>query len=174
MTSLCDISMVILILPVLRQRPGNPNLVFEEMDVSFGEISWGGILYLWMVQLWPHDGVSSSHAVAIVHQGAAQDGPTPTLQMVGWTSLLVWSQLKHYNRMGITKRLNILVLYTRAIFNLYHVAHCYRLQIQIQIILLHYNVLHSQTEFDPSYFNPQQLTIPSHQIKFTLTHPPLR
>ncbi len=27
--------------------------------------------------------------------------------------------------------------------------------IQIQIILVHYNVLHSQTEFDPSYGNPQ-------------------
>ncbi len=27
--------------------------------------------------------------------------------------------------------------------------------VQIQIILLHYNVLHSQTEFDPSYGNPQ-------------------
>ncbi len=26
---------------------------------------------------------------------------------------------------------------------------------QIQIILLHYNVLHSQTEFVPSYGNPQ-------------------
>ncbi len=26
-----------------------------------------------------------------------------------------------------------------------------KIQIQIQIILLHYNVLHSQTEFDPSY-----------------------
>ncbi len=28
------------------------------------------------------------------------------------------------------------------------------IQIQIQIILLHYNVLHGQTEFDPSYGNP--------------------
>ncbi len=28
------------------------------------------------------------------------------------------------------------------------------IQLQIQIILLHYNVLHSQTEFDP-YGNPQ-------------------
>ncbi len=26
---------------------------------------------------------------------------------------------------------------------------------QIQIILLHYNVLHSHTEFDASYGNPQ-------------------
>ncbi len=34
-----------------------------------------------------------------------------------------------------------------------------QIQIQIQIILLHYNVLHSQTEFDPSYGNP--LAIPS-------------
>ncbi len=31
----------------------------------------------------------------------------------------------------------------------------YQIQIQIQIILLHYNVLHSQTEFDSSYGNPQ-------------------
>ncbi len=30
-----------------------------------------------------------------------------------------------------------------------------QIQIQIQIILLHYNVLHSQTEFAPSYGNPQ-------------------
>ncbi len=29
-----------------------------------------------------------------------------------------------------------------------------QIQIQIQIILLHY-VLHGQTEFDPSYSNPQ-------------------
>ncbi len=29
------------------------------------------------------------------------------------------------------------------------------LLILIQIILLHYNVLHSQTEFDPSYGNPE-------------------
>ncbi len=29
------------------------------------------------------------------------------------------------------------------------------IQIQIHITLLHYNVLHCQTEFDPSYDNPQ-------------------
>ncbi len=32
---------------------------------------------------------------------------------------------------------------------------CLIFQIQIQIIILHYNVLHSQTEFDQSYGNPQ-------------------
>ncbi len=31
----------------------------------------------------------------------------------------------------------------------------YTIQIEIEIILLHYNVLHSQTEFDLSYGSPQ-------------------
>ncbi len=37
----------------------------------------------------------------------------------------------------------------------YHALGTLHIQIQIQIILLHYNVLHSQTEFDASYGNPQ-------------------
>ncbi len=48
------------------------------------------------------------------------------------------------------------------IHNLYYMK-CFKkepenfiqIQIQIQIILLHYNVLHSQTEFDPSHGSPQ-------------------